>query len=173
MQPAVYWFTTPVAGQLGILPHPHGGARLAEDMANLRAAGADVLISLLGVPEQEDIGLEAEPELAHAAGLEFRSMPIFDFATPPLNAETAAFVAAIVADLKAGKSVAIHCWMGVGRSSTIAASALCALGIEPDEAFEQISAARGQPVPDTIEQWHWVERFAHDWRQLRPRHHVE
>ncbi|NTV65627.1 MAG: tyrosine protein phosphatase [Oscillochloris sp.] len=170
MQPMVYWFPTPVAGRLGTLPHPRGGTLLAEEMAGLRAAGVDVLISLLGVPEQEEIGLESEPELARAAGMEFRALPIFDFATPPLNAETAAFVHQIVADLQAGRSVAVHCWMGIGRSSTIAACALCALGAEPDEAFSLISAARGQPVPDTVEQWHWVEQFAHVWPQLRPKH---
>ncbi|EFO81559.1 protein-tyrosine phosphatase [Oscillochloris trichoides DG-6] len=170
MQPMVYWFTTPVGGRLGTLPHPRGGALLAEEMAALRADGVDVLISLLGQPEQEDSNLEAEPNLAQAAGMEFRSLPIFDFATPPLDSTTAAFIAAIVDDLKAGRSVAIHCWMGVGRSSTIAAGVLGVLGLEPDEAFGVISAARGQPVPDTMEQWHWVERFIHDWAHLRPKH---
>lgn len=169
MQSIVYWFPTPTPGRLGILPHPHGGALLAEEMVGLRINGVDVLISLLGLSEEEDIGLEREPELARQAGMEFRSLPIYDFSTPPLDEDTAAFVAAIIADLEAGRAVAIHCWMGVGRSAIIAACALCALGNEPDEAFAEISAARGQPVPDTIEQWHWVERFAHDWRQLRPK----
>ncbi len=170
MQPIVYWFTTPVGGRLGTLPHPRGGALLATEMAALRDDGVDVLISLLGQSEQEDSDLEAEPSLAQAVGMEFRSLPIYDFATPPLDTGTAAFIATIVDDLKAGRSVAIHCWMGIGRSSTIAAAVLGVLGMEPDEAFGLISDARGQPVPDTMEQWHWVERLIHDWAHIRPKH---
>jgi hypothetical protein len=40
------------------------------------------------------------------------------------------------------------------------ASALAMLGIAPSQAFMQIRAARGRPVPDTEAQRAWVERFA-------------
>jgi protein-tyrosine phosphatase len=148
--------------------HPRGGEHLAAEMAALRADGVDVLISLLGAPEQQELRLGDEAEQARAAGIAFRALPIFDFATPPLDEATAAFVAAIVGDLEAGRSVVVHCWMGIGRSSTIAAGALCAMGLAPDEAFERIGAARGRPVPDTREQMRWVEAFAAAWPQLRP-----
>jgi protein-tyrosine phosphatase len=168
MQPIVYWFPIPAAGRLGTMAHPQGGGGLAAELSGLRASGVDVLISLLGAPEQEDLDLGAEPELARAAGIAFRALPIYDFATPPLSAATAAFVAEIVGDLVAGRAVVVHCWMGIGRSSTIAACALCALGLAPAEALARISLARGRPVPDTIEQRRWVERFAQDWPRLRP-----
>jgi protein-tyrosine phosphatase len=89
------------------------------------------------------------PECCRACGLKWKSLPIPDLDVPPLNAATVAFVARIAESLRAGRQVVIHCRQGIGRSSLIAASALAMLDVAPPQAFAQISAARGRPVPDT------------------------
>jgi protein-tyrosine phosphatase len=63
-----------------------------------------------------------------------------------------------------GRTVAIHCRAGIGRSSVIAACALVRLGANPDRVFEAIAKARGVEVPDTGQQREWVRAFA-DWLQ--------
>jgi len=66
-----------------------------------------------------------------------------------------------------GKSVTIHCRQSVGRSALLAATLLVEAGINPDEAFRRIEAARGCPVPDTPEQRAWVERFSQYSRETQ------
>ena len=63
-------------------------------------------------------------------------------------------------DLRAGKGVGAHCYAGIGRSCMLMACLLCVEGLQPDEAFARLSAARGLRVPDTWLQIQWVEHFA-------------
>jgi len=61
--------------------------------------------------------------------------------------------------IAAGKSAAVHCRAGIGRSGLIAASILKTFGLEVSQAFALIAATRGVAVPDTTEQHDWVLRF--------------
>jgi protein-tyrosine phosphatase len=58
--------------------------------------------------------------------------------------------------LASGKTVALHCRQGIGRSSLIAACLLVTAGEEPRSAFERIGSMRGVRVPETPEQEQWV-----------------
>ena len=58
-----------------------------------------------------------------------------------------------------GRSIAIHCRAGIGRSSLVAASVLICLGTRPGEALRLIGNARGVPVPATDDQRDWVMAF--------------
>jgi protein-tyrosine phosphatase len=62
--------------------------------------------------------------------------------------------------LAAGKSIAIHCRAGLGRSSMMAACVMVLAGIDPNSVFDLIGAARGFTVPDTQEQRDLVAKFA-------------
>jgi len=55
--------------------------------------------------------------------------------------------------------MAVHCWASVGRSPTLVAATLVFAGVPVAEAWARIQAARGVPVPDTLEQRAWVEQF--------------
>ena len=55
-----------------------------------------------------------------------------------------------------GKGVAIHCFAGIGRSPTMAASILVLLGLDPADAWERIRAVRQVELPDTKAQYEWV-----------------
>ena len=63
-------------------------------------------------------------------------------------------------DLTEGRTVAVHCRQGVGRSALLAACLLAATGMDVAAAFARIREARGCPVPDTSEQCEWVVGFA-------------
>jgi hypothetical protein len=70
------------SGRLATMPHPAGGRDLDSDMAALRAAGVDVLVSLQTLEEQVEIGLLGEADAAARAGIEFRHLPIRDMGVP-------------------------------------------------------------------------------------------
>jgi protein-tyrosine phosphatase len=162
----VYWIAVDAAGRLGTMARPRGGEWLADDLAALRDAGVDTLVTLLTEPERDELELAELPGCCRACGLEWKTLPIPDLDVPPLNAATVAFVAHIAEGLRAGRQIVIHCRQGIGRSSLIAASALAMLDVAPSHAFEQIGAARGRPVPDTDAQRAWVARFAEAWPWL-------
>lgn len=65
-----------------------------------------------------------------------------------------------------GKTVAIHCRQGIGRSGMIATGLMVLAGIDPFVAFGTVSAARGFEVPETPAQRDWVMELAHDVSQL-------
>jgi protein-tyrosine phosphatase len=114
---------------------------------------------LQGAEEQAQAGLADEVDAAARAGITFRQLPIPDMGVPE-PAAVAPVVAAVVGDLEAGRSVAVHCWAGIGRSSTIAAAVLIQLGATADGACATISAARGMRVPETQAQRDWIDRWA-------------
>lgn len=147
-------------GALSVMARPRGGDWLADEIQAWQQAGVNVAVSLLTAAEQTELGLEDEAFLCEQRQLVFRSFPIPDRGLPPKRAEVERLVEEIGAALRAGKHVALHCRMGIGRSAMIAAVALVALGDTPQQAFARIETARGLSVPDTQEQRRWVEHYA-------------
>lgn len=160
MKAEVYWIAGPWPGRLGIVPRPRGGDWLEDEIQAWRAAGLDIVTSLLTPEEISELDLGREAALALQAGLEFRSFPIPDYGVPSSRAGLIELAGNLERDLEAGKSVAVHCRQGIGRSSVVAASVLIAAGEGADEAFRRIEKARGRPVPDTREQRQWVAEMA-------------
>jgi len=152
----VYWI--PAAGlRLAIVSRPRGGDWLPDDVAVLKRAGFDAVVSALTPPENEELGLLEEGLRCREAGLEFLDFPVADRSVPASRESFAMLIGSITGLLKAGKAVAVHCRAGIGRSSLIAAATLVSDGVPPDSAFRAIAEARGCPVPDTPEQKKWLE----------------
>jgi protein-tyrosine phosphatase len=76
------------------------------------------------------------------------------------ESEVSAVLGRIEADLSAGKNVAIHCRQGVCRAGLVAACLLVTKGLTPESAVKTITAARGNPVPETAEQRRWIDHYA-------------
>jgi protein-tyrosine phosphatase len=136
-------------GRLAFCPAP-GRWRLASDpdralegdLASLTASGVQVLVNLLEQDEMARIGLSRLAERARAAGLEVLWLPIEDGTAPSDLEATAHLVRDILDRLAAGRTVAVHCHGGIGRSGTIAATCLVAAGVTPARALELVRAAR-------------------------------
>jgi protein-tyrosine phosphatase len=148
------------AGRLAIVPRPRGGDRLADEVRALRAAGVDVLVSLLPYAESVECCLNDLQQLCLQYGVEFVYYGIPDRGVPRSVVRFKNLVETLRARLTDGKTVAVHCRAGIGRSSLVAASTLVTMGVDVATAFARIAKARGCPVPDTAEQRAWVEQFA-------------
>lgn len=145
--PELYTIDRPGPGRLSTMTRPDGFGALDEALAALRAAGVDVLVSLLAKHEAEEEGLAYEAERAKAHGLTFYRLPTQDHHAPDRDA-TAVLAKTLHGHLARGDSAVVHCWAGIGRSSTVAAATLLLEGYEPGAAWRLISAARGHEVPD-------------------------
>jgi protein-tyrosine phosphatase len=117
---------------------------------------------LLTGDEVADLDLAQEGSLCAAYGIDFRPFPIVDRSVPASRNATLDFVKKLAKLLAEGKSIAIHCRQGIGRSALIAASLLVLSGIVPEAAFLRVSEGRGCSVPETSEQRQWLMEFAQD-----------
>lgn len=155
-RPTRYPIPTPAPGQLSTMPCPGGGEWLDAELRALAGEGVQVLVCLLTATERHQLGLRDEPAAAARAGLEFHELAIPDFGVPDRTVAEP-LLDLLVARLRAGHRVAVHCRAGIGRSSLIAAALLVRLGTPTNQVWDVISAARGCPVPETDEQRRWLD----------------
>jgi protein-tyrosine phosphatase len=155
----IRWIDHSFPGMLGIATRPRGGDWLETEMLRARAQRLDLLVSLLQPAEAAELELTGEELQAAAAGIRFLSFPIQDRSVPdPVGA--LALLRGVLAQLRQGRSIAVHCRQGIGRSGLVCASLLVLGGAHPAEAWDAVERARGTPVPDTPEQRAWVDDLA-------------
>jgi protein-tyrosine phosphatase len=151
MRPALYTIRRTGPGTLSTMARPRGGDWPDDEMTALASAGVSVLVSPITDAEMTELRLSAEPQAAQAAGLTFYGLPTPDRHTPD-QAASLALANTLRSHLNAGESIVIHCRHGIGRSSTVTEIILVLDGVVPEQAWSQISAARGLTVPDTTAQ---------------------
>ena len=157
MQAELYWIADVHRGRLAIMPRPRAGDWLADELASLHSSGVDILVSLLTDEEIAELDLEHEPSECQKLRLSFITYPINDREVPSSIENFLNLTNYLDKRLRDGDSIAIHCRMGIGRSSLLAASLLVKSGLSTADAFISISRARGIDVPDTVMQVDWVE----------------
>jgi protein-tyrosine phosphatase len=160
MYSALYVIETGTPGRLATMAHPRGGGWLDDEMAGLREAGVDVLVSALRPDEYQLLDLVGEPAAAREAGLDFVAFPVPDMDIPEALPPALDLTARLAGEVRAGRFVVAHCRAGIGRCSMLAGATLIRLGATPAEAWQRIRRARGLPVPDNARQEDWLYRFA-------------
>ena len=162
MEAILFKIPIDVPGTLAITPRPRGGDWLDDDIAALAAQGVGVVVSLLRGDEQIELGLENEAAACLAQGVEFVALPVPDLGAPIDSREFVHAVQSLVARLRSGASVAVHCRQSVGRSGLLAVSIAVAAGSTLESAIEKVSSARGVRVPETVVQGEWLRRNVAD-----------
>jgi protein-tyrosine phosphatase len=156
----IYWVESSAPKSMAIVARPRGNGSLEDELLAMRREGIDVLVSLLTTAEQQDLGLSLEGETCEKVGIEYVNFPITDHGLPASLPEFGLLVKQLQKKLDGGKHVGAHCFACIGRSSVLMASLMCAQGISAHDAFMRLGAARGFPVPETLQQMKWVEQFA-------------
>lgn len=151
---APYW----INDQLAVALRPWGDNFLDDEMLALRAAGIDVVVSMLQKDEARDLGLAEEESSAKRAGLLFANFAIPDRGVPLDKQSFHEFLTTLEDHVANGRRVAVHCRGSIGRAPLTTASLLIRAGIPPEKAWQQIAASRDCPVPDTEKQREWVDR---------------
>src|ERR1700734_1879270 len=142
MKAIIFPVEHPGPGRLSTMARPRGGDWLDDEMAALRSEGVSIVVSMLTLSEQQELELGNEEEAANAAGIEFRQLPTADRGTPGVP-EFNALLKYLEAELSDGKHIVVHCRMGIGRASLVAAGVLVNEGLSAAEAWSRIAKARG------------------------------
>ena len=159
MKPKLFWIPGPWPGKLAVAGRPRGGDWLEDEIGGWREAGLDVVISLLEPDEAAQFELAHEGDAAEKKGVRFVSFPIPDRGVPASTKEALSLFSRVASALEEGKSIAVHCRQGIGRSGLIAAGLLLTSGMGVDRALEVVSAARGEAVPETPAQLQWIKHL--------------
>ena len=156
----IYWIDGPWPGRFAIVERPGTDGEAAADIAALRQAGIDLLVSMLSKGEAEGLGLADEAAHCARESLDFVWFPVTNLSVPPSENELRLLAESLHERLESGANVGVHCRFSVGRSGLLASALLIAAGAEPEEAFGRVSAARGAEVPQTDEQLNWLLDYA-------------
>jgi len=156
----LYWTSGPWPGKLALAARPRGGDWLEDVLKSWRAAGIDLVLSLLTPEEAGELGLQKEQREARNSDVRFLSLPIPDRQVPSSESSVKETIEQLDSALSAGKNVVIHCRQGVGRSGLVAACLLISKGLSSGAAVETLSAARGLTIPETPEQRSWIDHYA-------------
>lgn len=171
--------TMDIPGRLGMTIAPGMKARsergdwnrdLETDLLRLKERyHADALVTLLEEKELREFGTPGLIERAKKLGFEVVHFPIVDVSTPrkAQTKEYMALVERIIDLLRADKVIVVHCRGGLGRTGTVAASVLVALGHEAEDAISIVRSVRSQLAVETREQEEYVREFEKEWRAKR------
>lgn len=159
MNPKLYWLPS-ASRHIAISSRPRGGDWLEDEIEGWCRQGIDVVVSLLTNAENEELGLQREPEVARQKGINFYSLPVEDRGVPSSLSSVESLAAELNRELNREKKIAIHCRQGIGRSSLLAAAVLISAGDDLDQSLRVIRESRGVNVPETTEQLNWLNQFA-------------
>jgi hypothetical protein len=150
----LYWIRGFTEGHLAIMPAPKP-EDLERAILHWKEEGVDIVVSLLERAEVPGL-VEAEGGLCDEVDLEFLWFPIRDGSVPPSMDAFNALITRLGDAVATGKSVAIHCRAGIGRSALVAAGVLNYLHVDTGAALDMVAEARKLEVPQTEEQRQWI-----------------
>jgi protein-tyrosine phosphatase len=120
------------------------GTDIKSSVTQLKAAGAQVLLTLMPTAEMQLNNAAQLPQLCADAGMKWFQLPIADDHGPAQEFQQnwPAASAVVVPLLQAGGRVAIHCKGGSGRTGLVAAQLLVELGYSKVQAKALVQALR-------------------------------
>lgn len=145
-------------GSIIMMPKPPGGVQLHAYSEFLKSINVDIVVSLLQQAEVEQFSLVQEGHFCREQCIEYINFPIQDHSIPQFFTTYNRLIGNLATSLNQGKLIAIHCYAGIGRTGLTAASLLIKNGVQVDLALMDLSKARGQRVPETLEQITWLHR---------------
>ena len=153
----IYWIHKfDNSAKIGIMARPRGDDWLEDEINHLKNNEVGVLVSLLERDEIYDLKLDNEEHICTTKNITYINFPIPDRDIPKQNGDTDKLIGILTQKIDEGQSVVIHCRMGIGRSSIIAASVLLKYKHKAKNVIENISLVRGLKVPDTDKQLSWL-----------------
>ncbi len=147
-------------GSITMMPKPPSGKPLNNFIGFLKDRGINRVVSLLQYDEINRFALVNEGSECKNFEIDFINFQIKDHSVPQFFVPFNQLIEELSSEVLQGKNIAIHCFAGIGRTGLTAASILIKQGLQVDSALITLSRARGQRVPETLEQISWLHRYS-------------
>ncbi|MFA0813789.1 protein-tyrosine phosphatase family protein [Microbulbifer epialgicus] len=128
---------------------------LEYDVRHFVSLDVNVVVSLLEVPEEYELGLSAEEEVLAKHGINFIRHGVRDRGLPEPKMSDL-LIDQLYRLLVSGENIAVHCRAGIGRTGMVASCLLVKDRLSSQTAIDKVTAARGVSVPDTQEQYDFI-----------------
>lgn len=143
-------------GRLGLCRAPGSESPTTpDDLDVLVAQGATQVVCLQEAHELSFLEppetLEERQRSLQSRGIGFLHEPIEDYGAPSL-VQAQGLASWIVEALERGEVVVVHCWAGLGRTGTIAACVLIALGFSAQEATSLVRQVRPGAIQSNVQE---------------------
>jgi protein-tyrosine phosphatase len=124
------------------------------DLATITAWGPVAIVTLIEDFEFNMLGVPDLGKQIQARGIEWHHLPIQDVAPPDGRFEAGWLRSGpvLLAHLRAGRRVLVHCRGGLGRAGTVAARLLVELGAAPAEAVRIVRQIRPGAIETRLQQ---------------------
>lgn len=134
---------------------------LGLDLDAIKAWGATTIVTLVEERELAELQVPGIDRKAAIRGMEWLHMPITDVSAPDERFEEAwrQHGSRLVAGIRSGARVLVHCKGGLGRAGTVAALMLVELGMKPENAISGVRTARKGAI-ETHEQANYVRKWS-------------
>ncbi len=153
-----YNFSFVIPGKLAGMGLPGMVSPLEGELMQLRRLGIAAIVTLNERP--------LDQTMVKSLGFDYLFLPLADFTTPTPG-QIDEFVAYVRERNGEGKAVCVHCSAGMGRTGTMLACYLVALGESAAEALESVRRIRPGSV-ETPEQERCIHDFERRARSRRP-----
>ncbi|MBE7368517.1 protein-tyrosine phosphatase family protein [Ramlibacter pallidus] len=133
-------------GQLWLGPMPGRFTSWGSFQQQAQGCELSVVVCLTPRPEMQELSPEYHAAVA-GGRLPFRwlQLPMRNFGVPDDPAGFRREVEALAQGVRQGDRVLLHCAAGIGRTGTVAACVLKALGLEANEAMQRVRDAGSNP----------------------------
>jgi atypical dual specificity phosphatase len=142
-------FSFVLDNELAACAHPDSFGDAGEALTQLRDYGIGALVSL----DEEGVPLHLIAE----NGFQYLHLPVPDFNAPQLQ-QAEQLVHFTRAQRENGRSIAVHCRAGYGRTGTMLACYLVSQGQTAAESIETVRSARPGSI-ETRAQEHFIHMF--------------
>ena len=146
--------------QASSLLGPRWERDLGADIEVIRAWRPDAVVTLIEAHEFVELGVTRLGPQVRAQGIAWHHLPIVDVHPPDERFETGWQTSgpALLASLRQGGRVLVHCRGGLGRAGTVAARLLVELDVPAHVAVARVRQARPGAI-ETVDQLNYVLRL--------------
>ncbi|AOV09932.1 TPA: tyrosine-protein phosphatase [Klebsiella michiganensis] len=139
------------------------GVSLADSLKSLKEAGAQAVITMMTLAELSENQADALPSLCADLHMDWFHLPVQDSCAPeePFEQAFAREKKSLLALVRSGGTLVIHCHGGSGRTGMMAAVLMLESGYQPAQVKKQVQLIRPKSLTSPVQVNYLCKRYGY------------